>query len=134
LFDPLKRPLEALSHYQEDLMGQCNQLSNKVAEIQLNQNSCLMNTGIGMTPSESVPLTSLSSLKNLPHANDTSVHFTHARVPKFWNIPHANVPEYISNFSAYREVPLSVLTKNVSPSGMSSTLPSSSQSSSLMSS
>jgi hypothetical protein len=63
LFEALQRPLTILSQSQEVLMTQFKSLSDKVADIQLNQNSSLMNAASGTVPSKSVPSSSVSSTK-----------------------------------------------------------------------
>jgi hypothetical protein len=73
LYDALEHPLKILSQSQEALVNQCKSLSNAVEDIQLNQNSSLMNAGTGTLPPKSVPSKSAPSLRNLLHTGDTRV-------------------------------------------------------------
>jgi hypothetical protein len=134
LFEALQRPLMTLSQSQEVLMAQLKVLNNKVADIQLNQNSILMNTNSSTSPSKSVVSSSVSSSKNLFHAIDTRARDLHRRVfqnigscvkPAYHKKPVLTgfaciddyTPEYIPDVNT--DIPLSLATSNV-PSGPSS--------------
>jgi hypothetical protein len=151
LFEALERPLTVLSQSQEALTNQCKVLCDKVAEIQLNQNSSMMNAGIGVATSKFVPPSSVSSIRNLLHVGDTRVHELHERMyqnigtfikPAFHKNPvptgfaciHDHGPEYIPEVNT--SIPLSISASNVPTSRTSSStlFPSSSQSSSPMNS
>jgi hypothetical protein len=115
-------------------MSQFKSLSDKEADIQLNQNSSLMNAASGTVLLKSVPSSSVSSTKNILPINDTRVLDLHTLV--FQNIGtfvkaanHKNPvptgfaciddygPEYIPDINT--DIPLSISTSNVPASGTS---------------
>jgi hypothetical protein len=85
-------------------MSQFKSLSNKVADIQLNQNSSLMNAASGTAPSKYIPSSSVSSTKNILPINDKRVLDLHTRV--FQNIgtfvKPANHKNPVPMFRVYR--------------------------------
>jgi hypothetical protein len=132
LFEALQRPLLTLSQSQEVLMAQLRLLSQKekVADIQLNQNSSLMNLSSSTATREFVNSSSVSPKKALFPAVDTRAQELHARV--FQIISSSIKPAYhkntaLNNNACFEDgtleyipkvntdIPLSLATSNIPP-------------------
>jgi hypothetical protein len=130
LLEALQRPLLTLSQSQEVLMAQLRLLSQKVADIQLNQNSSLMKSSSTTATPESVISSSVSPKKALFPAVDRRAQELHTRV--FQNISSSIKPAYhkntaLNNNACFEDgtleyipkvntdIPLSLATSNISP-------------------